>query len=48
MALSFMNIICKGERGGWAGSRTKCAFILGREAYLGFYVGECPVFSKYW
>jgi hypothetical protein len=36
----------KGERrGGWAGSMTKCAFILGgREAYLGFYVGECPMF----
>jgi len=27
---------CKGGGGGWAGSRTMCAFILGREAYLGF------------
>jgi len=20
----------------------------GKEAYLGFYVGECPMFQKYW
>jgi hypothetical protein len=25
------------KRGGWA-----------REAYLGFYVEECPMFQKYW
>jgi hypothetical protein len=27
---------------------TKNASILGREAYVGFYVGECPMFQKYW
>jgi hypothetical protein len=28
------------------GSITKYASILGREAYLGFNVGECPMFQK--
>jgi len=27
---------------------TKHASILGREAYLGFYVGEFTIFQKYW
>jgi hypothetical protein len=33
---------------GWGtkGSVTKYASILGREAYLGFNVGECPMFQK--
>jgi hypothetical protein len=30
------------------GSMTKHASILGREAYLGFYVWKCPMFRKYW
>jgi len=45
-----MHISCK--EGGWGrggrGSMTKPSFILDREAYLGSYIGECPMFQKYW
>jgi len=34
---------CKGPKG----NMTKHASIWG-EAYLGFYVEECPMFPKYW
>ncbi len=37
----------KGRQGGGPkGSVTKYASILGREAYLGFNVEECPIFQK--
>jgi hypothetical protein len=40
------------KEGGWGrggrGSMTKPSFILDREACLGSYVGECPMFQKYW
>jgi hypothetical protein len=29
-------------------SKLSIVSILGREAYLGFYVGECPMLKKYW
>jgi hypothetical protein len=44
-----MNIMVRGR--GWKakGIMTKHAIIFGGwEAYLGFYVGECPIFQKYW
>jgi hypothetical protein len=28
--------------------RGVCFYFGGKEAYLGFYVGECPMFHKYW
>jgi len=34
--------------GGGRGGLTKHASILWREAYLGFYIGECHMFQKYW
>jgi len=34
--------------GGRGGDITKHASILRREAYLGFYVGECHMLQKYW
>jgi len=36
------------EGGGGGGNITKHASILRREAYLGFYVGECHMLQKYW
>jgi len=43
-----MYIRCKGGRGQAHGSMTKHVFVLERKAYLGFYVGECPMFQEYW
>jgi hypothetical protein len=34
--------------GGEMKSMTNNASVRGREACLGFYVGECPMFQKYW
>jgi hypothetical protein len=45
-----MYIACKGVevRGGLGGPKGKhdkaCFYFLGREPYLGYYVGECPMF----
>jgi len=38
----------RGDGRGGRGRMTKPSFILDREAYLGLYVGECPLFQKYW
>jgi hypothetical protein len=37
-----------GEWGEGRGDMKKHVFIFRTKTYLGFYVGECPMFQKYW